>query len=94
MPAMAYFGGSLADQFRELVAIGDIQLEARAIHVAFDGTNRQRQLLGDLLVGQPGGDEFGDLPLAGGHRQWPCGGFDGRRRSAAALIGKPQCSGG
>jgi len=52
------------DELREVVAIRHAELEARAVDVTFDGADRQRQRLGDLLVGQSGGDESGDLPLA------------------------------
>src|ERR1700722_13139984 len=59
----------LRDDLPELVAVGDVKFDGGPVDVAFNGTNRDRQPLGNLPVREPCGDERGDLPLAGRHGQ-------------------------
>ena len=49
----------------ELVGAGDAELAERARQVILDRGRRQERLPGDLLGGQPGAGEVGDLPFPG-----------------------------
>jgi hypothetical protein len=50
----------------ELGAVAGAELEHRAADVGLGGVRADDELLGDLVVGEPGADEREDLTLAGG----------------------------
>jgi hypothetical protein len=57
--------GIRAHDLREFIAIGDVEFDASAVDMALDRTDGHGELVGDLAIGQAGGDQPGDLPLAG-----------------------------
>src|SRR5262249_16643337 len=64
----------LGGDARELDPRADVELAVDVAQVRLDGARAEDELVGDLAVRSPGGDERGDLALAGGERRGGAGG--------------------
>ena len=85
----------VAEGFGQLVAPGDAELLIGALEVAFDGTDREVHVTGDLLVGATGRGLHGGVELAGS-QTYPCthrldwgrdGAFAAGQQSRGFLLG-------
>jgi hypothetical protein len=76
----------------ELLSAGEAELLVDVLEPAFDGADREAQLVGDLFVGVPGGGEEGRVAFGRGEAGTGLDGLEGRRDGAFRSFSKGGCA--